>query len=73
MVEIAGRAGLFLTGQVSPTLEGVEISITERGATTPLITVLTDETGTYRYLTYSQTYCVHLFNTSLNCVFNNAY
>uniref|UniRef100_A0A8C2CBR5 Nodal modulator n=1 Tax=Cyprinus carpio TaxID=7962 RepID=A0A8C2CBR5_CYPCA len=47
MVEIAGRAGLFLTGQVSPTLEGVEISIKERGATTPLITVLTDETGTY--------------------------
>lgn len=53
MVEIAGRAGLFLTGQVSPTLEGVEISIKERGAATPLITVLTDETGTYRYLTYS--------------------
>uniref|UniRef100_A0A8C2A9F6 Nodal modulator n=1 Tax=Cyprinus carpio TaxID=7962 RepID=A0A8C2A9F6_CYPCA len=47
MVEIAGRAGLFLTGQVTPTLEGVEISIKERGATTPLITVLTDETGTY--------------------------
>uniref|UniRef100_A0A672R3D4 Nodal modulator 1-like n=1 Tax=Sinocyclocheilus grahami TaxID=75366 RepID=A0A672R3D4_SINGR len=47
MVEIAGRAGLFLTGQVSPTLEGVEISIKERGATTPLITVLTDDTGTY--------------------------
>uniref|UniRef100_A0A672M8U2 Nodal modulator 1-like n=1 Tax=Sinocyclocheilus grahami TaxID=75366 RepID=A0A672M8U2_SINGR len=47
MVEIAGRAGLFLTGQVSPTLEDVEISIKKRGATTPLITVLTDETGTY--------------------------
>ncbi len=56
MVEIAGRAGLFLTGQVSPTLEGVEISIKERAATTPFITVLTDETGTYRYLTYSQTF-----------------
>ncbi|ROL41813.1 Nodal modulator 1 [Anabarilius grahami] len=47
MVEIAGRAGLFLTGKVSPTLEGVEISIKESGATTPLIAVLTDETGTY--------------------------
>ncbi|XDV36118.1 hypothetical protein PO909_005962 [Leuciscus waleckii] len=47
MVEIAGRAGLFLTGQVSPTLEGVEISIRESGATNPLITVLTDETGSY--------------------------
>uniref|UniRef100_A0A671LJX7 Nodal modulator 3-like n=1 Tax=Sinocyclocheilus anshuiensis TaxID=1608454 RepID=A0A671LJX7_9TELE len=47
MVEIAGRAGLFLMGQVSPTLEDVEISIKKRGATTPLITVLTDETGTY--------------------------
>uniref|UniRef100_A0A673H3X6 Nodal modulator 1-like n=1 Tax=Sinocyclocheilus rhinocerous TaxID=307959 RepID=A0A673H3X6_9TELE len=47
MVEIAGLAGLFFTGQVSPTLEDVEISIKKRGATTPLITVLTDETGTY--------------------------
>ncbi|XP_065096075.1 BOS complex subunit NOMO1 [Paramisgurnus dabryanus] len=47
MVEIAGRAGLFLTGQVSPMLEGVEISIKENEATTPLITVLTDENGSY--------------------------
>ncbi|KAA0713171.1 Nodal modulator 1 pM5 protein [Triplophysa tibetana] len=47
MVEIAGRAGLFLMGQVSPSLEGVEISIKESGSTTTLITVLTDETGSY--------------------------
>ncbi|XP_051568464.1 nodal modulator 1-like [Myxocyprinus asiaticus] len=47
MVEIAGRAGLFLKGQVTPTLEGVEISIKESGATTPLITVHTDASGTY--------------------------
>lgn len=60
MVEIAGRAGLFLTGQVSPTLEGVEISIKESGATNPLITVLTDETGSYRYLTYSRTAFIYL-------------
>lgn len=73
MVEIAGRAGLFLTGQVSPTLEGVEISIKESGATNPLITVLTDETGSYRCLTYSRTYRIHLFNSSLIYLFNNAY
>jgi len=60
MVEIAGRAGLFLTGQVSPTLEGVEISIKESGTTNPLITVLTDETGSYRYLTLF-TNIPHLF------------
>ncbi|KAI4889980.1 hypothetical protein NFI96_024366, partial [Prochilodus magdalenae] len=47
MVEITGRAGLFLQGQVFPELEGVEISIKESGATEALITVLTDETGTY--------------------------
>ena len=51
MVEITGRAGLFLQGQVFPELEGVEISIKESGATEALIAVLTDETGTYRYLT----------------------
>lgn len=48
-MDIAGRAGLFLGGKVSPELQGVEISITERGAATPLITVATDEKGTYRY------------------------
>ncbi|KAL7891014.1 hypothetical protein AOLI_G00004900 [Acnodon oligacanthus] len=47
MVEITGRAGLFLQGQVFSELEGVEISIKESGATESLITVLTDETGTY--------------------------
>lgn len=52
MVEIAGRAGLFLTGQVSPMLEGVEISIKKSGATTTLIMVLTDESGTYRCLVH---------------------
>ena len=48
-MDIAGRAGLFLEGQVSPELEGVEISISERGAAAPLITVATNENGAYRY------------------------
>ncbi|XP_036381795.1 nodal modulator 1 [Megalops cyprinoides] len=47
LVSIAGQAGLFLEGQVSPELEGVEISISERGAATPLITVFTNEKGAY--------------------------
>ncbi|KAG7491883.1 hypothetical protein MATL_G00008710 [Megalops atlanticus] len=47
LVNIAGQAGLFLEGQVSPELEGVEISISERGAATPLITVFTNEKGAY--------------------------
>lgn len=34
---------------MSPELEGVEISITERGAAAPLITVATNEMGAYRY------------------------
>lgn len=48
MVEIMGRAGLFLQGQVMPELEGVEITIRKSGATEPLITVLTDISGSYR-------------------------
>lgn len=48
-MDIAGRAGLFLEGKVSPELQGVEISITEKGAATPLITVATNEMGAYRY------------------------
>ena len=47
-MDIAGRAGLFLAGKVSPELQGVEISITERGTASPLITVATDENGAYR-------------------------
>ncbi|XP_028256161.1 LOW QUALITY PROTEIN: nodal modulator 1-like [Parambassis ranga] len=47
LVDIAGRAGLFLEGKVSPELQGVEISITERGAAAPLITVATNEIGAY--------------------------
>uniref|UniRef100_A0AAX7TYV8 Prealbumin-like fold domain-containing protein n=1 Tax=Astatotilapia calliptera TaxID=8154 RepID=A0AAX7TYV8_ASTCA len=47
LVDITGRAGLFLEGKVSPELQGVEISITERGAATPLITVATNEMGAY--------------------------
>ncbi|CAN9509958.1 unnamed protein product [Ophioblennius macclurei] len=47
LVDIAGRAGLFLEGQVSPELQGVEISISERGAAAPLITVATNENGAY--------------------------
>jgi hypothetical protein len=49
VVDIAGRAGLFLEGQVTPELQGVEISITERGAKAPLVTVATNENGAYRY------------------------
>lgn len=49
LVDIAGRAGLFLAGKVSPELQDVEISITERGADAPLITVATNEMGAYRY------------------------
>lgn len=48
-MDIIGRAGLFLEGSVSPALEGVEISITERGASAPLITVATNDVGAYRY------------------------
>lgn len=48
-MDIIGRAGLFLEGKVSPELQGVEISITERGAAMPLITVATNEMGAYRY------------------------
>lgn len=48
LVDIVGRAGLFLSGKVSPELEGVEISISERGSATPLITVATTELGAYR-------------------------
>uniref|UniRef100_H3BZK0 NODAL modulator 1 n=1 Tax=Tetraodon nigroviridis TaxID=99883 RepID=H3BZK0_TETNG len=47
LVDIVGRAGLFLSGKVSPELEGVEISISERGSATPLITVATTELGAY--------------------------
>ncbi|CAL9700722.1 unnamed protein product [Knipowitschia caucasica] len=47
LVDISGRAGLFLEGKVSPELQGVEISITERGAALPLITVATNEMGVY--------------------------
>lgn len=47
-MEIVGRAGLFLAGKVSPKLQGVEISISERGSGTPLITVATNELGAYR-------------------------
>lgn len=34
---------------MSPELQDVEISITERGASAPLITVATNEMGVYRY------------------------
>lgn len=49
MVEITGRAGLFLQGQVTPELEGVEITIRKSGDAESLITVLTDISGSYRY------------------------
>ncbi|XP_034542714.1 LOW QUALITY PROTEIN: nodal modulator 1 [Notolabrus celidotus] len=47
LVEIAGRAGLFLEGSVSPELQGVEISISEKGTTAPFTTVVTNEMGAY--------------------------
>lgn len=50
-MDITGRAGLFLEGKVSPGLQGVEISISEKGAASPLITVATNEIGAYRYET----------------------
>ncbi|XP_070617235.1 LOW QUALITY PROTEIN: BOS complex subunit NOMO3-like [Erythrolamprus reginae] len=47
MIEIHGKAGLFLEGQIHPELEGVEIIISEKGAPSPLITVFTDDKGSY--------------------------
>ncbi|XP_048407987.1 BOS complex subunit NOMO1 [Stegostoma tigrinum] len=47
LIEIQGKVGLFLEGQIHPALEGVEIIITEK-TSTPLITVLTNEEGSYR-------------------------
>ncbi|XP_053550913.1 nodal modulator 3 [Bombina bombina] len=47
MIEIQGKAGLFLEGQIHPELEGVEIIISEKGAASPLITVFTDDKGSY--------------------------
>ncbi|XP_041433909.1 nodal modulator 3 [Xenopus laevis] len=47
MIEIQGKAGLFLEGQIHPELEGVEIVISEKGAASPLITVFTDDKGSY--------------------------
>nr|XP_020828069.1 nodal modulator 2 isoform X4 [Phascolarctos cinereus] len=47
LIEIYGKAGLFLEGQIHPELEGVEIIISEKGATSPLITVFTDDKGSY--------------------------
>ncbi|NXP31979.1 NOMO1 protein, partial [Leiothrix lutea] len=47
LIEIHGKAGLFLEGQIHPELEGVEIVISEKGATSALITVFTDGKGTY--------------------------
>ncbi|XP_028914056.1 nodal modulator 3 isoform X2 [Ornithorhynchus anatinus] len=47
LIEIQGKAGLFLEGQIHPELEGVEIVISEKGAPSPLITVFTDDRGTY--------------------------
>uniref|UniRef100_A0A8C0LBF6 Nodal modulator 1-like n=1 Tax=Canis lupus dingo TaxID=286419 RepID=A0A8C0LBF6_CANLU len=47
LIEIHGKAGLFLEGQIHPELEGVEIVISEKGASSPLITVFTDDRGAY--------------------------
>jgi len=48
LIEIHGKAGLFMEGQIHPELEGVEIVIGEKGAPSPLITVFTDDKGAYR-------------------------
>lgn len=53
-MEIVGRAGLFLAGKVTPELQGVEISISERGSSTPLITVATNELGAYRWVSLNK-------------------
>uniref|UniRef100_H3AWF4 Nodal modulator n=1 Tax=Latimeria chalumnae TaxID=7897 RepID=H3AWF4_LATCH len=47
LIEIQGKAGLFLEGQIYPELEGVEIIISEKGAASPLITVFTGDKGSY--------------------------
>ncbi|CAN2391607.1 carbohydrate binding, partial [Pristimantis euphronides] len=47
LIEIHGKAGLFLEGQIHPQLEGVEIVISEKGAVSPLITVFTDDKGSF--------------------------
>ncbi|XP_073447228.1 BOS complex subunit NOMO3-like isoform X1 [Aquarana catesbeiana] len=47
LIEILGKAGLFLEGQIHPELEGVEIIIGEKGAASPIITVFTDDKGSY--------------------------
>ncbi|NXD31595.1 NOMO1 protein, partial [Spelaeornis formosus] len=47
LIEIHGKAGLFLVGRIHPELEGVEIFISEKGATSALTTVFTDDKGTY--------------------------
>ncbi|KAM9305783.1 BOS complex subunit NOMO3-like [Gastrophryne carolinensis] len=47
LIDIHGKAGLFLDGQIHPDLEGVEIVISEKGASSPLITVFTDDKGSY--------------------------
>ncbi|XP_032896163.1 nodal modulator 1-like [Amblyraja radiata] len=47
LIEIQGKAGLFLEGLVHPPLEGVEIIIAEKSSV-PLITMFTDEDGSYR-------------------------
>ncbi|XP_069503150.1 BOS complex subunit NOMO1-like [Ambystoma mexicanum] len=47
LIEIHGKAGVFLEGHIHPELEGVEIIISEKGASSPLITVFTDDQGFY--------------------------
>uniref|UniRef100_A0A8C3KZE4 Prealbumin-like fold domain-containing protein n=1 Tax=Chrysolophus pictus TaxID=9089 RepID=A0A8C3KZE4_CHRPC len=47
LIEIHGKAGLFMEGRIHPELEGVEIVIGEKGAPSPLITVFTDDKGAY--------------------------
>ena len=53
--EFEGRQGVFIEGQVTPPLSGVEIVITSSGKK-PMadIKVLTDDQGKYRSVVHSQ-------------------
>ncbi|XP_078724820.1 BOS complex subunit NOMO1-like [Lampetra fluviatilis] len=48
LAAVSGEAGVFVAGRVEPALPGVAIDIRESGAADSLVTVLTDEHGSYR-------------------------
>ena len=47
LVQFEARAGVFIEGQVTPALGGVEITVTAPGQET--VKVLTDDKGQYRW------------------------